>query len=50
MVVFLPHCCLQARLPIPSVVEKYFHMQYGVHTQTIIFASVLLMLWMFSSK
>lgn len=43
-----PCCCLQAGLPIPSVAEKYFHVQYGVHTQGIIFANVLLMLWMFS--
>lgn len=47
VVVFLPCCCLQAGLPIPSVAEKYFHMQYGVQTQGIVFAKVLLMLSMF---
>lgn len=48
MVVLLPCCCLQAGLPIPSVAEKYFHVQYGVRTQDIVFAKVLLMLWMSS--
>lgn len=37
MVVFLPCCCLQAGLPIPSVAEKYFQMQYRVHTLGTVF-------------
>lgn len=53
MVAFLPCCCLLPGLPVPSVVENYFQMQYEGHTQTIIiffFANMLLILWMFSSK